>query len=236
MNSKKKMSNFKLAELSNRVINNTLKQRIPCIHQPYRLDHDPNMVSQLDLFANVDQINIIGSRMYRFQNKSRNLAYEDVCIEFIAYRGSTINPITGKPIPVSGGHFYKEDQVWLVPNFREMEVFVAYLPRMNYVAVFSRFYLDALFSREEIWSEVTGIQRVNPEGNRYCVFINYKKLTSAYLSCVVNVSTGNHVSMKNFCNTLTLSGNAVDTENLVSEHGLDHYPKLQKRLREAALF
>ncbi len=219
----KKISNFQLAELSSRVINDTLKHRIPAIQQPYRLDHDPNVILQMDLFNNVDQINSIGSKLYKFQNKSRNLAYEDVCFEFVAYRGSTTNPVTGKQVPVSGGHYYHVDQVWLVPNLKGLEALVVYLPRVNFVGVYTRFYLDVLFSSEEFWAEVTGIQKVSPNGDRYCVFVNYKNLTAAYLSCVVNVSTGNRISMKNYCNALNLCGNAVESVKMIPGKGYDQW-------------
>lgn len=236
MKEKKIISNYQLAELSSRVINDTLKQRIPSIYQPYRLDHDPNVILQMDIFSNVDQINAIGTKLYKFQNKSRNIAYEDVCFEFVVCRGTTINSVTGKSSPVLGGHFFNDDQVWIVPNYKEMEVYTVYLPRVNFVGVFSRFYLDVLFSGEEIWKEVSGIQKVNTNGDRYCVFINYKKLTAAYLSCIIKITTGNQVIMKNFCNSLNLYGNAVDTKPMMSEREFEQRLKQTNSFQEPAFF
>lgn len=116
---KKKISNFELAQMSKRVINPTLKDRIPNIQTPFHLDGNPNIISQVDIFSGVDQINAIGTRLYKCQNKSRNLAYEELCIECIAYKGHTYSSVTGQEeVPISGGYYYKKDQLWLVPNLK----------------------------------------------------------------------------------------------------------------------
>ena len=209
----KNLNNYELAQMSKRVINSTLQERIPSILQPYNVDDNPDVISQLDLFGNIDQFNIIGTKLYAFQHKSRNLAYEDICVECIAYRGPTYDPVSGKKeVPISGAFYYKEDKIWLVPNYKQMEVFTAYLPRVNFVGVFSRFILDVLFADGEVWKLATGIQCINTDSDRYCVFFNYKKFVEAYLSCVVKITTGNDVSLKSFCDKLILAGNAVDNE------------------------
>lgn len=210
---RKKISNYELAQLSKRVIDATLKDRIPTIQHPFHLDDDPNVISQVDIFSGVDQINAIGTKLYKCQNKSRNMAYEEICIECIAYKGRTYSPVTGKDeVPIAGGYYYKNDQLWLVPNFKEMEVFSIYLPRVNFVGVFFRGVLDILFSDSEIWKTATGIQPIGTD--RYCVFFKYQKFVEEYLRCVIKVTTGNDVSLKNFCDQLVLKGNAIDNVNI----------------------
>lgn len=205
---KKNLNNYELAQLSKRVINATLKDRIPNIQQSYHLDDDPNVISQVDLFSGVDQINTVGTKLYKCQNKSRNLAYDELCIECIAYKGHTYSTVTGKEeVPISGGYYYKKEKVWLVPNFKEMEVFSAYLPRINFVGIFSRFLLDVLFASGEIWEKATGIQPIGTD--RYCVFFKYSIFVEEYLRCVIRVTIGNDVSLKSLCNQLVLKGNAV---------------------------
>lgn len=205
---KKNLNNYELAQLSKRVINATLKDRIPSIQQPFHLDDNPSVISQVDIFAGIDQINAVGTRLYKCQNKSRNMCYEEICIECIAYKGHTYSPVTGQQeVPISGGYYYKKEQLWLVPNFKELEVLSIYLPRANFVGIFSRFILDILFSDDIIWKHATGIQPIGTD--RYCVFFKYSDFVEEYLHCVIKVVTGNDISLKNFCNQLVLKGNAV---------------------------
>ena len=232
---KKKLGNFELAQLSKRVINSTLKDRIPNIQTPFHMDDNPNAISQVDIFSGVDQINAIGTRLFKFQNKSRNLAYDEICFECIAYKGHTYSSVTGKDeVPISGAYYYQKDQLWLVPNFKEMEVFSVYLPRANFVGVFFRGILDILFSDGEIWQNATGIQPIGTD--RYCVFFKYQKFVEEYLRCAVKVTTGNDVSLKNFCDQLVLKGNAVDNVTAQTERDDNTWTKRKDFQREKTFF
>ena len=230
---KKKISNFELAQMSKRVINSTLKDRIPNIQTPFHLDGNPNIISQVDIFSGVDRINAIGTRLYKCQNKSRNLAYEEICIECIAYKGHTYSSVTGQEeVPISGGYYYKKDQLWLVPNFKEMEILSIYLPRVYFVGVFFRGILDILFSDNEIWKNATGIQPIGTD--RYCVFFKYSKFVEAYLRCVFKVTTGNEVSLKEFCEHLVLKGNAVGNVNFLQDQ--DDTPWIKRNYQREQTF
>ena len=231
---KKNLSNFGLAQLSKRVIDATLKDRVPAIQQSFHLDDDPNVISQVDLFSGVDQINAVGTKLYRFQNKSRNMAYEDLCIECIAYKGRTYSPVTGTDeVPISGGFYYKKERLWLVPNLKELEVLSMYLPRANFVGIFSRFILDILFSDHEIWKNASGIQPIGVD--RYCVFFKYSIFVEAYLRCVIRVTTGNDVNLKEFCKQLVLQGNAVDNADVQPKRDDNTWEK-QDYQREQTFF
>lgn len=235
MFNKKNISNFELARLSKRVIDATIKDRIPKIQQPFHLDDDPKVISQVDMFSGVDQVNVIGTRLYKFQNKSRNLAYDELCIECVAYRGHTLSPVTGhEEVPISGGYFFQRDNLWLVPNFKEMEILSVYLPRANFVGLFSRFILDVLFSDTETWKNTTGIQPIGTD--RYCVFFKYTKFVELYLRSVIKITTGNDISLTELCNRLILNGNAIDSEiNNQRNPRYDTRTK-QKNARELSFF
>ena len=109
-----------------------------------------------------------------------------------------------------------------------------YLPRANFVGIFSRFILDILFSDHEIWKNASGIQPIGAD--RYCVFFKYSVFVEAYLRCEIKVTTGNDVNLKKFCDQLVLKGNAIDSVNIQQKQDDNTWTKRKDFQREQTFF
>lgn len=184
-----KKKQYKLSQRAYNIIRKALKARIP-YYQEYRVDNNPNCLSQVDLFANTDTLIILGGTgVYKNQNKSRN-SQRDICIECRSYRSKTINPVTHKSIPVAGAYWYDTGKCWLTPRWGDIDTLTVALPAVNFVGTYNRFFLEIMFSKNEIWESMTGLHREGNDTDTYLVFFNYKKFCKIYLKTVANVMCG----------------------------------------------
>ena len=219
--------NYEMSQKANVTINKELAQRIPNLLQ-YRFDDNPNAVSPVDFFGSIDTIMHFGStKIWSHQQKSRCAGRKDLCFEINSYRGKFINPETQKSIPITGAHYYEATGCWLAPRLGDSDCVSYYLPDYDVVMHFSRYYLDILFSGEEIWTHATGISRMYDCQDSYVVFFDYKDFIRMYMNCVGNVTCGAKISAimasnKEISNTIAkeAKANQKPSEESLNEGGL----------------
>lgn len=186
---------FKLSQNANKIISDELKKRIPFFRE-IRIDSSSEYVSQADMYGNIDSvISIGGTRIYNNQNKSRNDLRKDLCIECRSSRSMTINPETGKIIPIAGAYWYDTGQCWLSPRWGETDLLTIFLPGASFVGHYNRYYLDILFSSKSTWETMTGIHKMSNDSDTYIVFFDYQKFSYLYLQTVAKVTCGNDMDI-----------------------------------------
>lgn len=195
---------YQLSQRAHNAINTALQKRIPH-YQEFRIDNNPNYLSQVDLFGNVDTlITLGGTGVYKNQNKSRDDRH-DICIECRSYRCKTINPDTHAPIPIAGAYYYETAKCWLTPRWGDLDTFTVALPSVGFVGSFNRFYLEILFSKSKTWETMTGIHKEGNDTDTYIVFFDYKTFCRLYLQTVADVMCGDHyatiLELQNLPNT-----------------------------------
>lgn len=171
-------------------ITDALQARIPGL-QIIHVDDNPHMISQADIFGNVDTILHFGSpRLYMNQNKSRCDNKQDICFECRSFRGKPESLITGQKVPINGAYWYEPGKCWLAPRFNEIDTMTIHLPGCNWTGHFNRYYLDIMFASKDTWSHATGFFKINDDSDTYIVFFDHKDFTDLYLQTVAKTATG----------------------------------------------
>lgn len=174
----------------NAAITNALKERIP-YYAELRADAQPSYVYQSDLFGYTDTIiQMASERLYKNQNKSRSDDKDDICIECRGYRGPVSNIQTGETVPIAGAIWCDGWQRWLSPVFGQSDTLTFYLPKVNFVGHYNRYFLEIMLSKAETWKHATGVFKKAGEAERYIVFFNYKAFNRLYLDTVTQTTYG----------------------------------------------
>ena len=171
-------------------ITEALQERIPGL-QILRVDDNPQMISQADIFGNIDTVLHFGStRLYVNQNKSRCDNRKDICFECRSFRGAPESLITGQRVPINGAYWYETGKCWLAPRFEEIDTMTIHLSGCKWTGHFNRYYLDILFSCKDTWSHATGFFKLNDDSDTYIVFFDHKEFVDLYLQTVAYTATG----------------------------------------------
>lgn len=185
--------NYSLSQVATEKIISALQERIPWLHY-YPRDKNKKSVSQMDLFGNVDGNISVGTEMeYRMQNKSRDTGHSDICFECRSYRGKLVDPDSGDKIPVEGMYWYEPGERWLFPRFGNLDTISVYITDGEVVGHFSRYYLDIMFTRKEIWQKATGFYKESNDTDTYLVFFNFDNFCEIYIQLVAEITCGDNI-------------------------------------------
>lgn len=180
----------KLSNTANTAIQEAMEARIP-FYRAIAADDHPQYVCQSDLYGYVDTIiQIGGEKLYYNNNKSRSDNREDICIECRSFRGKPENLNTGEPAPIAGAYWSNAFSRWISPRFGQADTLTIYLPKINYVGHYSRYFLEIMLSKEETWERISGMFKESSDCDTIIAFWHYRTFTDLYLQTVRDV-TGN---------------------------------------------
>ena len=184
-----------LSQKAATVIKRVLEERIP-FATVIPADESNEYVLQSDIFGYVDSIiRLPSTRLYCNQSKSRNDSRPDLCFEFRSFRGKPQSLATGESAPIAGAHWVSSWNRWLAPRFSQADLMTYYLPMLNCVFHYNRYYLEIVFSKEETWECVKSLCRRDNDVETYIGFWDYQQFNEMYLETVRDVTCGSVVTI-----------------------------------------
>ena len=182
-----------------KIIDRALKHRIPNLQQ-LRIDDNPAYLSQADMFGNIDTaISIGGSeRLTVNQNKSRCPDADTICFECRSYSSLAYNMASGEKTPIAGMHYYEHLRRYLTPRFGQIDTMTLYMASEFTVFHFHRYFLEIMFSRDEIWQHVKKFYITNDRTDTVVIYINIRDFIQEYIRTFVSVTCGDfyHITLQ----------------------------------------